>query len=235
MKTNCALILAGGLGTRLRSVVSDLPKPMAPVNGRPFLEYVILRLKKFGINNIVLATGHMHEKVESYFGDGSKFGVKIKYSVETQPLGTGGAVRLARLLIGERFLLVNGDTWFDCDLDKLEQAHEKSAAIMTMALAEVKDSSRFGSVLINSENKIIQFVEKGKAIGSESNINSGFYIIDAEIFKYISDGAVSLEKDAFPKLVSERRMAGIALPGDFIDIGVPEDYFKFQEFAKSVL
>src|SRR3989344_9142075 len=111
MKLAQALILVGGLGTRLQPVVRDVPKPMADVNGRPFLEYVINHLKKFGVKEIILATGHMHEKIESYFGDGSKFGVKIKYSVETQPLGTGGAVRLARLLIGERFLLVNGDTW----------------------------------------------------------------------------------------------------------------------------
>ena len=234
MKLAQALILVGGLGTRLQPVVSDVPKPMADVNGRPFLEYVINHLKKFGITNIVLATGYMHEKIESYFGNGSKFGVKITYSREPEPLGTGGAIKLANKLLSGRFLLVNGDTWFDCNLDKLEQEHEKNKVIGTLALAELKDTARYGLVITNAENKIEKFVEKGNAIQSENKINAGLYILEPEIFQHIPEGRVSIESDVFPKLVSQGKLYGISLPGNFIDIGMPEDYFKFKEFAKQL-
>ncbi len=234
MKLSQALILVGGLGTRLRPVVNDVPKPMADVNGRPFLEYIIDYLKKFGITNIILATSHMHEKIENYFGDGSKFGAKIIYSREPQPLGTGGAIKLAGNLLHGRFLLVNGDTWFDCDLNKLEQEHEKSKATGTLALAELENTSRYGLVLTNSENKVKNFVEKGKIIQGENKINAGYYILEPEILKYIPDDVVSLEKDVFAKLILQNKLSGIALQGNFIDIGVPEDYFRFKEFAKSL-
>src|SRR3989344_8874586 len=197
MKLTQALILVGGLGTRLQPVVSDVPKPMADVNGRPFLEYVINHLKKFGITNIVLATGYMHEKIESYFGNGSKFGVKITYSREPEPLGTGGAIKLANKLLSGRFLLVNGDTWFDCALNKLEEEHEKNKIIGTLALAELKDTARYGLVITNAENKIEKFVEKGNAIQSENKINAGFYILEPEIFQHIPEGKVSIESGVF--------------------------------------
>ncbi|HIH14109.1 MAG TPA: NTP transferase domain-containing protein [Nanoarchaeota archaeon] len=234
MELTQAIILAGGFGTRLKSVVSDVPKPMALINNKPFLEYQINYLKTQGIREIIIATHYMHEKFVAYFENGEKFGVKVIYSLEPEPLGTGGALKLTKKFIISRFVLVNGDTYFNCDLKLAEACHAKNNAVATIALASVPDTSRFGLVITDSKNKIIKFVEKGQRIAGENKINTGSIILSPEIFNYIPEGKVSLEKDIYPTLIAEGRLFGVAMPDRFIDIGLPESYEEFKNMAKTL-
>jgi mannose-1-phosphate guanylyltransferase len=134
-----ALILAGGFGTRLGGVLRDVPKPMAPVLGKPFLEHQIRRLKEFGITEFVLAVHHMSDKIKSYFGNGLRLGVDITYSEEDSPLGTAGAIKKAQRYIDDTFLVLNGDSYFDVDINKLLDFHKSKSSKFTIALTNIKD------------------------------------------------------------------------------------------------
>jgi len=231
-----ALILAGGLGTRLRGIVKNIPKVMVDIKEKPFLEYLILQLKKYNLNDIILCTGYLKGKIENYFGNGNNWGVNIIYSKENKPLGTGGALKFAEHLIKENnFIVMNGDSFFDIDLCKLIDCHLKKKALATMALAKVKDALRYGSVEIGKDNKIKSFIEKVEY--SHSNlINGGIYVLNKEIFKYISkDKLISLEKEVFPKLIDSNRFYGVSFKNYFIDIGIPKDYKKIQENPEYLL
>ena len=224
-----ALILAGGLGTRLRGIVKNIPKAMVDIKERPFLEYLVLQLKNYSLNDIILCTGYLKGRIENYFGNGNNLGVNIIYSEETEPLGTGGAIKFAENLIAEGdFIVMNGDSLFDINLCKLIDCYLKKKALVTIALAKVKDALRYGSVEMSKDNKIKSFIEKVEC--SHSNlINGGIYVLNKEIFKYIpKNKLVSLEKEIFPKLVNSNRFYGISFKNYFIDIGVPEDYKKIQ-------
>ncbi|MEW6540792.1 MAG: nucleotidyltransferase family protein [Bacillota bacterium] len=222
-----ALILAGGLGTRLRGLINDIPKPMAPVAGRPFLEYLILQLRRHGLTEIVLCIGHLGEQVKRYFGNGDKWGVHILYSYEKEPLGTGGAIKLAGNLIKEEnFLVMNGDSFLDVNLNGLIDYHLRRKALATMALVEVEDPTRYGAVKININEEIESFVEKGQS--SSRLINSGIYALNRKNFDRIPVGKVSLEKEVFPKLIG-KGFYGMPVKGFFIDIGVVEDYRRLQD------
>ncbi|MGH9910375.1 MAG: sugar phosphate nucleotidyltransferase, partial [Nitrososphaerales archaeon] len=144
-----AVILVGGLGTRLRDIVKDRPKPLALINGRPFLEYQIAFLKKYNIRDIVLCIGYQGEKIEEYFSDGIRHGVSIRYSREKELLGTGGAIKNARNLLEKRFFVLNGDTLFLIDLYKMLNFHLQNSADVTIALTKTPDQTRYGSVTIN--------------------------------------------------------------------------------------
>jgi NDP-sugar pyrophosphorylase family protein len=231
-----ALILAGGLGTRLRDKVGDLPKPMAPVAGKPFLEWQLMLLKGQGITDIVVCAGYMADKIVEYFGSGKKLGLDIEYSIEDQLLGTAGAVKNAAGYIDDSFLLLNGDTFFDVDLRGLAEFHEAKEALMTLSLRVVKDMSRYGSVHIDIVNRIKGFKEKQSA-GSEPGfidaayINGGIYIIEPQVLDNILDEeAVSLENDVIPNLVETNRLFGYVAEGAFIDIGTAESYESAQKF-----
>ena len=229
-----ALILSGGLGTRLKGVVDDRPKPMAPIAGKPFLEYLVVQLKKQGFRDIVLCIGYRGEQARKYFGDGSKWGVNVLYSHEPEPLGTGGAVKLAEALVrGENFVIMNGDSFLDVDLKELVDYHLKNEALATMALAEVEDSTRYGAVEINEKGEIESFVEKGQSSRSKL-VNGGIYVFNREVFSYIPEGKVSLEKEVFPKLIG-KGFYGLLVKGFFIDIGIPEDYKRLQEEPQVLL
>ena len=155
------LILVGGLGTRLREIIKNIPKVMANIKGKPFLEYLIVQLKNYNLNDIILCTGHLKEKIENYFGNGNHLGVNIVYSEELKPLGTGGAIKLAESLVkSDDFIVMNGDSFFDIDLYKLINYHLDKKALATMALAKVKDIRRFGVVKIDKDSKIKSFFEK---------------------------------------------------------------------------
>jgi len=224
MKT---LILAGGLGTRLRKIVVNKPKPMALTANRPFLEYLILQLKRYGFTDIMLCIGYLGEQVRKYFGDGDRWGVHISYSWEKEPLGTGGAIKLAEKLVKEKnFLVMNGDSFLDVNLKKLIDYHLKQRALATMALAEVENSLRYGAVEINERGEIKSFVEKGQSSRSKL-INGGIYVLNKKIFDNIPVGKVSLENEVFPKLIGEG-FYGVSTKGFFIDIGVPEDYKRLE-------
>jgi len=219
-----AIILAGGLGTRLRPVISDIPKPMAEVLGKPFLAWQIYQLKNFGIFDIVISIGHLGDKIKQYFQDGEKLGTRIKYAEEHQPLGTGGALRNASryLTSEEKFLVVSGDTYLDLDFSDFLRFHDEKNSLITMALARRERLSKSGCVEINKENRIVKFVEKEKGAGL---INAGYLIFSSEVFDYMpKKDKFSLEYDLYPKLVKIKRIFGYVTSGYFRDIGNPEDY-----------
>jgi len=231
-----ALILVGGLGTRLRKIAKDIPKVMVDLKGKPFLEYLILQFKKYNLDDIVLCAGYLKEKIESYFGNGDHLGVNIVYSEEPKPLGTGGAIKLAENLVkSDNFIVMNGDSFFDIDLDKLISYHFSKRALATIALAEVKDIRRFGIVKIDKDGKIESFFEKAKKQNSNL-INGGIYLLNKEIFKYIpKDKSISLEKEIFPKLINSNRFYGACFKNYFIDIGIPKAYEILQENPECLL
>lgn len=223
--TQEAIVLAGGFGTRLQSVISDVPKPMAPIKGKPFLSYVLLYLKKYGVRHIILSVGHLHEVVEAYFGENWE-GLEISYAIENEPLGTGGAIKYAfeKIKFQEAYV-VNGDTFFDVNLNTFHKYHAKKQAEISLALRAVDDVSRYGTVQTNGDNQIIAFSEKGKFEG-KGNINGGIYLINKQIFKKITIFAdkFSIENDVFEKYYSVHRFFGFPFEDYFIDIGIPEDY-----------
>lgn len=218
-----AVVLAGGLGTRLRSVVADRPKVLAEVNGRPFLCYLLDQLTTAGIRRIVLATGYMAETVSSILG-ARYHDADLRYSVETEPLGTGGALRLALPhLDTDPVLVLNGDSFCAVDLATFAVAHAQRNAVASLALATVADISRYGAVDLAADGAITAFEEKGERRG-QGLINAGIYLLQRSTFAAIPAGvAVSLERDVFPGLISNG-LYGFTQTGRFIDIGVPDDY-----------
>lgn len=224
-----AIVLAGGLGTRLRSVVNDRPKPMALVEGRPFLEYVLAGLAKSGICDIVFAVGYKGGMVEEYFGDGMDRGLRISYAYEEELLGTAGAIRNAGQMITEdQFFVLNGDTFYQMDYRQLVRQKEELGLEMALVLRRVPDISRYGEAVLE-RGYLTKFNEK-TGTARPGTINGGVYLMDRALLETIPEGKVSLENDRIPCWMQEgRSLGGIINDGYFIDIGVPEDYFRFQE------
>ena len=224
-----AVLLVGGLGTRLRTVVPSAPKPLAPVGDRPFLELLIRQLGSQGIRNLVLCTGYLADQIEGAFGDGRDLGVAIEYSKEPHPLGTGGALKFAeRFLHGvSDFLVMNGDSFLELDLRRLRQFHRTHGGLATMAVVPVENAGRYGTVRLDSQNRVTEFREK---TGSDSPglINAGVYMFNSAILRDIPAGPVSLEKEIFPRLL-ERGIYAVRERGVFIDIGTPADYALAQQ------
>ena len=245
-----AIILAGGFGTRLQSVVSDLPKPMAPLNGIPFLDYQLLYLKHFGVKRVVLSVGHLHEKITAHYKNNFN-GIEIDYALETSPLGTGGGIRLAAEKCKSKTVLVlNGDSFFDVDLNSFSEQHTLSGADCSLALRKVENASRYGTVHFSSvppcydnlskQNKIPigmsridSFTEKN---GEEKPglINGGVYLLNKELYlnKTEANKNFSVEKDFFEKMLNDLNLFGFEYNGYFIDIGIPQDYTKAQNDFK---
>ncbi len=222
-----AIILAGGLGTRLGNLLGGLPKPMAPVNGKPFLELLILMLKRWNIDEIILSVGHRKEIIEEYFGDGQSWGINIAYSRENEPLGTGGAISAAMMMHeDDRYLVMNGDSYFDLDFDSLRNFHELKEAQATLALTWIKDTGRYGRVDLNERDEITGFREKQNA--QEGYINGGIYILARSVSSIIAPGQVSFEREVLPELIG-KGLYGYAQNGFFMDIGIAEDYRTFCE------
>lgn len=231
---NTAIILAGGYGSRLRSVVSDVPKPMAPINNQPFLNYQLRFLKKNGIKNVIFSVGHLAEKIIEFYGN-SFDGLTIKYAHEKETLGTGGGIRLAMQSTGEAEILVlNGDSLFDFDIQKFYDQHFQSQADFSLALRKVKNAGRYGNIEINGEHKIFSFKEKNKDT-KEGLINAGVYILNKNL--YVSQtpeqSKFSIERDFFEKQLEHFNIRGFEFEGYFIDIGIPEDYEKAQHDFKA--
>lgn len=227
-----ALILAGGAGTRLRSVLGEtLNKPMAPIAGKPFLEYLIMYLHQQRIDDIILCVGYKAELIQTYFGTGEHWGVRLTYSRETQFLGTGGAVKLAEAhLRGDSIVVLNGDSFFDVDLRELARFHQEVDATATLALAQVDNAHRYGVVRLDSAQRIVSFAEKAQQAEQVDAglINGGMYVLTREVLGLIPYGRVcSLEREVFPALIA-RNLYGRVFGGYFIDIGVPADYLRLQ-------
>ena len=227
-----AIILAGGLGTRLRSVVSDLPKCMALVNGKPFLEFVLYYLEKQNIKKVILSVGYKKEAIISYFGS-KRNSLVLEYCIEDEPLGTGGAIKKAAEMVAEpSFFVLNGDTLFDIDLKVLAKVHASNNSDAVLALRKVENVNRYGSVECNSIQKITAFIEKGEKQG-KGMINGGIYCINKDAFlKKNLPEKFSIEKDYFQKYLEELQLFGIEFSAYFIDIGIPEDYSRAQNELK---
>ena len=223
MKLQEAIILAGGLGTRLRSAVPDLPKCMAPVAGKPFLHHVIGFFQHQGIQKFILSLGYKHEAIEQYIRD--HFDRKnFIFSVEDEPLGTGGAIRLASMKTGDKSVLVlNGDTLFKIALDKLSSFHAMCGADCTLSLKPMKQFDRYGVVKLRTDYSVESFHEK--RFYEDGLINGGVYAINVERFLQEElPEKFSFEKDYLEVFFNKRRMYGVIQEGYFIDIGIPEDY-----------
>lgn len=228
LKSIKAAILAGGLGSRLRSVVSDRPKVMAAIGGRPFLEYLLHKLEKVGISQVVLCTGHMGEKIRDTFGD-AHGRLDLYYSREMVPMGTGGAVRYAlNLLDSESVLVMNGDSYCDADLNAFWEFHRSKGAKATLLLVKSADrGGRYGHVRINSKGQVVSFDEKSEHAAA-GWINAGIYLLKKELIMSIPEGkGISLEQEIFPERIGQG-LYGFQSDGSFIDIGVPEDYARAE-------
>jgi NDP-sugar pyrophosphorylase family protein len=221
-----AFILAGGKGTRLRPITHEIPKPMIPVQGRPILEHVINLFKKYDIRDIIISIGYKGEKIKEYFGDGAKFGIKITYIEETEPLGTAGPLLLAKDLLKETFVMTNADELKDIDLDDMYNFHKANKAMATIALTTVKDPSAYGVAKLRG-SKIVEFVEKPKLEEAPSNlINAGLYILEPEVISMVPKrkDVVKIETEVFPKIAKAEKLYGYHFEGQWFDTGTPERY-----------
>jgi D-glycero-alpha-D-manno-heptose 1-phosphate guanylyltransferase len=218
-----AVILAGGLGTRLREVVADRPKVLAEVNGRPFLACLLDRLADGGIGRVVLCTGYMAEMISDAFGNGYR-GMDLLYSREEEPLGTGGALRLALPQItSDPVLVMNGDSFCDADLGLFARQHHESGARASLVLAKVADVARYGVVDSDPSGAISSFQEKGSRTGA-GMINAGIYLLASSVIAAIPEQQmISLEREVFPPLIGHG-LYGFLHKSRFIDIGIPSDY-----------
>lgn len=225
------IVLAGGMGTRLRSVVSELPKCMAPVAGRPFLDYVVTSLEASGFGHIILSLGYKHEYIEEWAA-ARKSRARITCVVESEPLGTGGGVRYALSKATEEDVFVlNGDTYLDVSFRGLLRRHKASGTVATLALKPMRNFDRYGEVALDGD-RISAFREKRHC--DEGLINAGVYLIRRDALDALPD-RFSIEKDFFEKEVPRGTLAGFVSDGYFIDIGIPEDYSRAQtEFAEGV-
>jgi D-glycero-alpha-D-manno-heptose 1-phosphate guanylyltransferase len=227
-RTDEAIILVGGLGTRLRGVISDVPKPLAPVCGRPFLAYVLDALSRQAIRRVVLATGYRGDQVEAAIGS-SWDGMEIVYSREPEPLGTGGAIaRAAGRIAGGSFFVLNGDTFVDLDYAAFATASAKQDAQLGMALAQVHDIARYGAVEI-SDGRVRGFVEKGRE--GPGYINAGVYWVDKALLETMPETArFSFETEVLVPYSCAAPVVAFTQTSRFIDIGVPEDYARVHSF-----
>ena len=228
-----AIILAGGLGTRLRSRLTDLPKAMAPIAGRPFLEYLLDRLVAAGANRVILSVGHLRHVILERIPENYR-GVPITFVTEESPLGTGGAIRQALAQVDEPAALVmNGDTYADLDLSAILKRHLQSETSMTMAVTQIQDTSRYGGVVIEKD-QVVGFLEKGKE--GPGWINAGIYALDRDFpWPESLPTRFSFEENVLVPLVAELRPTAFRHTGFFLDIGVPEDLDRAQNCLPSGL
>ncbi|MBQ9473210.1 MAG: nucleotidyltransferase family protein [Bacteroidales bacterium] len=230
-----AIVLAGGFGTRLQHVVSDVPKPMAPVAGRPFVEYLFDQLVHYRFDHIVLSTGYKHEAIEGRFGTAYR-GMELTYAREETPLGTGGGLRNALQFCREETVTVlNGDTLFLVDHESLSEFHRSHGGDLTIVLRQVGDTSRYGSVAVDGDHRIVSFTEKGAAQGA-GLINGGIYAVNRRLLlPYPVGQKFSFEKDVLESRYRDIPFYAMPCNGYFIDIGVPDDYRRAQSELQSLL
>lgn len=223
------VILAGGLGTRLRQVIADRPKVLAVVGGRPFIYYLLDQINDAGIRKVILCTGYLGEMVREELGDGYRQ-LDLSYSQEETPKGTAGSLRLALPLIPtETVLVMNGDSFCRIDLQEFWNFHQKNGSRATIALTYVKDTCRYGKVDFDEAGKIKKFVEKAETLGA-GWVSAGIYLISkARIATIPTDKPVSIEKETFPSWVKSGLYAWCS-HADFIDIGTPESYSQADAY-----
>src|SRR3954469_15272136 len=199
-----ALILAGGEGTRLRPLTTTVPKPVVPLVDRPFIAFMLDWLRGHGVDDIVMSCGHLAAGVRNVLGDGSAFGVRLRYVEEPEPLGTGGALKYAEALLEDRFLMLNGDSLTDLDLTAQIEEHERTGAAATLALVEVDNPANYGLVRLGAGGVVTEFVEKPASDGTWSlnTVSAGAYVLERSVLDLLEHGRrASIERDVFPRLV----------------------------------
>ncbi len=224
-----AVIMAGGEGTRLRPLTSNAPKPMLPVANRPMMEHIVGLLRKHGFDEVVVTVAFLAQNIQTYFGDGSEFGVKMTYATENTPLGTAGSVGNARELLDERFVVISGDVLTDIDLSAIVAFHDERDAMATIGLAHVENPLEFGIVITREDGSIERFLEKptwGQVFSD--TINTGIYVLDPKVFKYIDrDKQVDFSSDVFPRLLTEGEgLVGAIASGYWEDVGTLDVYLR---------
>jgi mannose-1-phosphate guanylyltransferase len=222
-----ALILAGGEGTRLRPLTSTIPKPVVPLVDRPFVAYMLDWLGAHGIEDVVMSCGHLASGVRNVLGDGSAFGIRLRYMEEPRPLGTGGALKLAEPMLDDRFLMLNGDVLTDLDITAQIAQHEGTGAVATLALTPVDDPTNYGLVRTEDGGEVTEFVEKPASDQIDThNISAGVYVLERAVLDMLEpDRPASIERDVFPRLVGEG-LYGCVTEGYWLDIGTPERYLQ---------
>jgi mannose-1-phosphate guanylyltransferase len=221
-----ALILAGGEGTRLRPLTHTVPKPVLPLAGRPHIAYVIDWLKEHGVDDVIVSCGFLAEGMRSALA-GLESGVQIRYAEEPDARGTAGAIRFAEEMLGDRFLVLNGDVLCDLDLTALIGQHDRTGARATIALYPVSDPSGYGLIHRHEDGEITEFLEKPEPEQIDTDeINAGAYLLERSVLDEIPpDREVSIEREVFPRLIGEG-LYGIRLEGYWIDIGTPERFLQ---------
>lgn len=230
---NTAIILAGGMGTRLKSIISDLPKPMAPIMNIPFLTYQLNYLKHFGIKKVIFSVGYLSDKIISHYNQTYE-NISIEYSLEENPLGTGGGIRKAMSHLNDDLVLIlNGDSFFDLNLEQFFNLHLEQKAEFSLALRYLNNSERYGNIKFNTSNQITSFIEKNN-LKQSGFINAGVYILSKKLYLQNTKPNISfsIEKDFFEKNLNQLIIKGFEFKNYFIDIGLPEDYLKAQNDFK---
>lgn len=233
--TREAIILAGGPGTRLKEVIADLPKSMAPINGKPFLEYQLDFLDRWGLNRVILSVGYQKEKIRGYFGEQHK-SLQLIYAEEEEPLGTGGAILNAlRQAASYSVFVFNGDTYFDVNLQRLDDFRKIKEADVCLSLRYEIDPARFGLVEFDNNNRLTRFYEKSEG-PDEGYINGGVYLLRREyLLRFGLPEKFSFEKDFLQKYYQTEEFYGLRCFSYFRDIGIPEDYQKAQDEFKRLI
>ena len=219
-----AVLLLGGKGTRFRPITYELPKALLPVQGKTVPEHLIALFKKYNITDLIFSVGYKAQQIKKYYGDGTKYGIKITYVEEKEPLGSAGAVKLCAPLLDKTFIVTNGDELKNIDLEEMYKFHREKKGLITTALTTVKDPSVYGVAKLEG-NKILEFVEKPPKNKAPSNlINSGLSIWEPEVINIIKDGFTMYENDVFPPLAKEGKLFGYIFSGQWFDTGTPARY-----------
>ena len=231
MNTTDAIILAGGRGTRLQGIISDIPKPLAPVNGKPFLDILLSQLNHVqAIQHVVIAAGYKSEKIVERYQGSSAYRFSILFSEERELLGTGGAIKKAlSLTTSEGVLILNGDSYVDADIEELFRFQRENHARISIVLTEMDNANRYGYATVDSRNRIQRFEEK-QSQEKRGLINAGMYFLDRTLFDRVPENRViSFEKELLPKMIQDGAY-GFIVAGKFIDIGVPESYRAAEQY-----
>ncbi len=222
-----AVILVGGEGRRLRPLTSTVPKPVVPLVDRPFIAYMLQWLAEHGVDDVIMSCGFLASGVRNVLGDGSAYGLRLRFVEEPDPRGTAGALKFAESMLDERFLMLNGDVLTDIDLSAQVAQHERSGAKATLALVPVRDPSAYGLVHLDAENAVLDFLEKPSPDQIDTNmISAGAYVLDREVLDLVpADRKVSIEREVWPLLVGEG-LYGYPSESYWLDIGTPDRYLK---------
>jgi len=221
MKVSQAAVICGGLGTRMRPLTFEIPKPMIPVHGRPFLQYIVEHFRDWGVERLVFCTGHLHGNIEAHFGDGAGFGVGIAYSREPEPLGTGGALLNAKHLLDESFFLAYGDSYLPLDLGLLSGCMEANDADGVISVYENREGMAPNNVRLADDGRVLEYVKRNPP-EFMNRLEAGLALFRKEVLDLAPGRKFSLEEAVLPQLINRGRLFGISTPRRFYDIGTPE-------------